>query len=237
MTATTRADAAERLHPAAKPSGAYRHGDLRNALLDAAAGLVQERGGADFSLREIATRVGVSHAATYRHFDSREALVAALAARGFKAMRARFEAAMAASTEWPTSAIASPPVAATASQPAVALAARIERLGLAYFEAVRTDPGTYRVMFAPLAVIDPECGPAAEACLDILVTAFAQAQTAGLARSDLPPNALAVAAWSSLHGLGMLVIDKRLEDAGSLGGPATLLTALMSTLRDGWQAR
>jgi AcrR family transcriptional regulator len=61
----------------------YHHGDLRRALVDAALALVQERGAEGFTLREAARRVGVSQTAPYRHFETKEALLAAVAEEGF----------------------------------------------------------------------------------------------------------------------------------------------------------
>jgi AcrR family transcriptional regulator len=61
----------------------YHHGNLREALLAAALELVGERPLAELSLREVARRAGVSHAAPYRHFPDRAALVAAIAEHGF----------------------------------------------------------------------------------------------------------------------------------------------------------
>jgi AcrR family transcriptional regulator len=62
----------------------YHHGDLRAALLRAAGELLEEQGLAGLSLREAARRAGVSHNAPYRHFPDRSALLAALAAAGFR---------------------------------------------------------------------------------------------------------------------------------------------------------
>jgi len=60
----------------------YHHGDLRAAMLAAAARLVEDEGVAGLSVREAARRAGVSHNAPYRHFPDRESLLAALAADG-----------------------------------------------------------------------------------------------------------------------------------------------------------
>jgi AcrR family transcriptional regulator len=62
----------------------YHHGELRAALLDSAAKLLEKSGPGALSLRELARRAGVSHNAPYRHFSGREALLAALAAEGFR---------------------------------------------------------------------------------------------------------------------------------------------------------
>ena len=62
----------------------YHHGDLRAALLQAAGELLETQGSGGLSLREAARRAGVSHNAPYRHFPDRDALLAALAAEGFR---------------------------------------------------------------------------------------------------------------------------------------------------------
>jgi AcrR family transcriptional regulator len=61
----------------------YHHGDLRTVTLRAARELLEKQGPDAVVLREVARRAGVSHNAPYRHFASREALLAALAAEGF----------------------------------------------------------------------------------------------------------------------------------------------------------
>jgi AcrR family transcriptional regulator len=71
------------------------HGDLRNALLSAALELVAERGPRGFSVAEAARRAGVSSAAPYKHFTDRDALLAALAVRGYAEQHRRFTRALA----------------------------------------------------------------------------------------------------------------------------------------------
>src|SRR5215217_3012202 len=68
----------------------YHHGNLRQALLEAALIILQKDGASELGLRDLARAVGVSAAAPYRHFDSRAALLEALAVTGFQ----RFSAAM-----------------------------------------------------------------------------------------------------------------------------------------------
>jgi AcrR family transcriptional regulator len=105
----------------------YHHGDLRAALLDAADALLDEGGDGAVSLRETARRAGVSPTAAYRHFADKEALLAALALRGFEA----FGAAMAAAA------------AAGEVPPHVAR-------GRAYIRFALARPGRFRLMFGPL---------------------------------------------------------------------------------------
>jgi AcrR family transcriptional regulator len=66
---------------------AYHHGNLRQALLEAAERTVRERGAGDLSLRELAREVGVSHGAPRRHFPDRQALLDSLAEAGFERLR------------------------------------------------------------------------------------------------------------------------------------------------------
>ena len=66
------------------PSGRpYHHGDLRRALIDAAVGVIEHEGLAALSLRDLARRVGVSHAAPVHHFGDKAGLLTAVAAEGF----------------------------------------------------------------------------------------------------------------------------------------------------------
>lgn len=77
----------------------HHHGDLRNALLQAALELVGERGPHGFTLAEASRRAGVSVAAPYKHFADREALLAELATRGYREQRSRFSAALGGSAD------------------------------------------------------------------------------------------------------------------------------------------
>ena len=103
----------------------YHHGDLRTALIDAAESLLEKTG--DISLREAARAAQVSPAAAYRHFSDKDALVAAVAARGFQAFGVLLEAA-------------------AAREPDNALAA----LGRAYIRFALAGPARFRLMFGPL---------------------------------------------------------------------------------------
>jgi AcrR family transcriptional regulator len=73
----------------------YHHGDLKSALVAAALAAVEQGGAEAVSLRELATQLGVSRAAPYRHFADRDGLLAAVAARGFEDLVAGYEAALA----------------------------------------------------------------------------------------------------------------------------------------------
>ena len=78
--------------PRVKPPGRYHHGELREALLDAAEWLLARRGAESLSLRDVARRAGVSHAAPYHHFAGLAELLAALAERSFAQLGAAMQA-------------------------------------------------------------------------------------------------------------------------------------------------
>lgn len=70
-----------------KKSAPYHHGDLAAALREAARTILEEEGLDALSLRSVARKAGVSHAAPYRHFASREALLVEIALEGFAQLR------------------------------------------------------------------------------------------------------------------------------------------------------
>ncbi|MBV9511686.1 MAG: helix-turn-helix transcriptional regulator, partial [Caulobacteraceae bacterium] len=70
--------------PSVKAVDAYHHGDLRSALIAAAREALETAAPETVSLKALAARLGVSQPAPYRHFESREALLAAVAADGFE---------------------------------------------------------------------------------------------------------------------------------------------------------
>jgi AcrR family transcriptional regulator len=77
--------------PRPKP---YHHGDLRRALIEAGFRLVEEQGVEQLSMREAARRAGVSPGAPFRHFESREALMTAVAIEAQRRFRAEIDAAL-----------------------------------------------------------------------------------------------------------------------------------------------
>src|SRR5687768_10681055 len=64
-------------------AGSYHHGDLRRVLLAEAAAAIADVGPAALSLRELARRAGVSHAAPAHHFGDKTGLLTALAVEGY----------------------------------------------------------------------------------------------------------------------------------------------------------
>ena len=115
--------------PKAKKKGAYHHGDLRRALLDAALLMVDREGPKGLSLRAVARLAGVSPAAPYRHFSGKEGLLGAVAREGFIALAESMEAA-------------------GRENSGLALA-EFRAIALAYVKFAAANPSHFRVMFGP----------------------------------------------------------------------------------------
>ena len=120
--------------PSDPAGGRYHHGDLRRALLEAAGRVADIE---HISLRELASGLGVSGAAVYRHFASREALLAELAAIGIAQLQERFADAFDLHT---------PPADAPEA------IARLHRLGVAYLRFADDQPAMWRLIFGTYAV-------------------------------------------------------------------------------------
>jgi AcrR family transcriptional regulator len=184
----------------AKP---YHHGNLREALLEAALRLISEVGPTAFTLREVARRAGVSHNAPYRHFRDRDELMAAVSTQGYGELtRAMLDAG---------------------AQEADALA-RLKRAGRAYVSFALRRSEHFTVMFdAPTSKpTDKPCFPpskmkskypaaaaAAEQSFRTLLNFVAACQQEGtLPAGDT--RQLALLAWSMVHGIAKLAITGRL---------------------------
>lgn len=79
---------------AGQPKGRYHHGDLREALIQATAELVEQRGAENFSLADACRCAGVSTAAPYRHFRDKQEILEEITARGFDTLNLRSMAAI-----------------------------------------------------------------------------------------------------------------------------------------------
>lgn len=167
----------------------YHHGNLREALIQAALDLIAERGLAGFAVAELARAVGVSSAAPYRHFRDRDAVVAEVARRGFESLSSDLRAALAS------------------DGPALTVLERCAQAHLAF--AARERP-VYAAMFEPTFPFasHPELVRARDAAFGLLRRA---AQSAcDQSRAPRPPPSLMVAlhVWSLTHGIAALFIGR-----------------------------
>jgi AcrR family transcriptional regulator len=168
----------------------YHHGDLRAALLAAAEAELAERGMEAFSLRSVAKRAGVSHAAPAHHFGDAQGLLTALAAEGFRQFLAAQNAREAVADKDPAS--------------------QLVAAGLGYVDFALARPTIFRLMWQSnrpdFAV--PELAHASRAAFQHLVD---QSMAAG-GRSTADEAAV----WAMAHGLADLLAAGRLKGIGSL---------------------
>jgi AcrR family transcriptional regulator len=172
----------------------YHHGNLRQALLDAAMGLVRERGIDGLTLREVARRAGVSHTAPYHHFADKGALVSALAEESFARFTETFRE--------------------TATRTGGDHLDRIRAIGAAYVRFAFDDPERFKLMWRPeLRSVgdDSAVDLAGLASYQVLIDEVAAGQAAGEIREE-DTGLLSLAAWSVVHGFAVLVIDGPLRD-------------------------
>jgi AcrR family transcriptional regulator len=164
----------------------YHHGNLREALVDAALDLIAEKGPAGFTFAEAARQAGVSPAAPYRHFRDRDALMADVARRGFE----RFEKELAASWD--------------EGRPNLRQA--FERVGKAYLEFAHNEPAYFSAMFeSGLSISEhrelQDAGDRAFAVLRGACEALVAAMPAG---KRPPAMMMALHIWSLSHGIASL---------------------------------
>ena len=171
----------------AKP---YHHGNLREALLEAAIRLIAEVGPTAFTLREVARRARVSHNAPYRHFRNRDDLMAAVAAQGFRELTEAMVQAAGSKTDAPE---------------------RLKSAGLGYVTFALRRPEHFTVMFdAPISKDKhPDSAAAAEEAFATLLGFVKNCQDEGrLPSGDL--RQMALLAWTMVHGIAKLAITGRL---------------------------
>ena len=163
----------------------YHHGNLREALVDAALALIAAKGPSGFTFAEAARSAGVSAAAPYRHFRDREALVADVARRGFERFAEALEAAWDGGRPEPLGAL--------------------DRVGRAYLAFARDEPAYYAAMFqAGIPLDDPDLAAAGERAFAVLRRAT-EAVCAALPPERRPPALMvALHVWALAHGIASL---------------------------------
>jgi AcrR family transcriptional regulator len=164
----------------------YHHGNLREALVEAALELIGAKGPAGFTFAEAARHAGVSPAAPYRHFRDRDALLAEVASRGFT----RFEQQLAAA--WDD------------GRPSLALA--FDRLGKAYLAFARSEPAYFSAMFeSGLSLAEHRDLQLAGDRAFAVLRGACEALVAGMpAAKRPPPMMMALHIWSLSHGIATL---------------------------------
>jgi AcrR family transcriptional regulator len=168
---------------------AYHHGDLRESLLAAAAELLEKEGPAGLSLRKLGRQLGVTPGAPYRHFEDKEALLAALAANGFRELRAEILAGQ---------------------ENGIDAEERLKQAGVGYLRFATGHPELFRLMFGWMPSRDiPELCEAGDAAFAAFESVLQACEDDGLLSRSV--NDAGLLAWSAVHGAAFLLIDGRLK--------------------------
>ncbi len=186
---------------APEPVRRRHHGDLRRALVLAGLAAIEERGVTALTIRGLARRLGVSHAAPAHHFPDKLALLSAVAAEGFR----RFEAALRQEARG----------GATPRE-------RMRYIGRAYVHFALDHPATFRVMFGRELA---DCAQATAELREASASAYAVLQETADAAAGSPAAGpiRAFAGWALVHGAALLYLDGALRPrlpAGAAGRAA-----------------
>ena len=180
----------------------YHHGDLRTALLDAALDVIGEIGPQGLTIREVARRAGVSHAAPYRHFTDKDELILAVVERGFALLQQTMQERKDAATPDAINQFAAS--------------------GMAYVDFALNHPAYYRVMFSGDLLSSTghvSLQHTSSEALQDMVADIARCQELGMVKKGDPvPQALAI--LSTIRGFVSLVNDNRVQHL--LDNPYTL---------------
>jgi AcrR family transcriptional regulator len=168
---------------------AYHHGDLRKSLLEAAGVLLEKSGPAGLSLRKLGRQLGVTPGAPYRHFEDKDALLAALAAEGYRKLRAEMVKDLDSVTGGEE---------------------RLKQAGVGYLRFATSHPELFRLMFGWMPSRDiPELCEAGDAAFAEFEGVLQGCEDEGLLSRSVSDAGLL--AWSAVHGAAFLLIDDRLK--------------------------
>lgn len=167
----------------------YHHGDLKTAAIKKTVEIIQKKGEVDFTLREIAKGLKVSHTAVYRHFQSKQDLLSHIAEEGFRAMVQKF---------------------AKTIENARTPRQKLHASGYAYIEFALNNPGHYRSMFhQELRCANeqrPELDEIGAEAFASLITILQEGMKAQVFRK-MDALVAARSIWSGIHGFSILLLD------------------------------
>lgn len=187
------------------PAIPYHHGQLRQALLDAAVAAVREQGPDDWSLRDLCRRVGVSHNAAYRHFAHRDDLVAAVAGVTMELLVDALHARLAG---------------VPAGDPVLRARRGLAEIGRGYVAFALGEPHLFRLAFRSAVTHGAEL-PADRDPYGVLSKALDDLVEVGFLAASARPGA-EMTCWSAVHGFSTLCIEGPLRDAAASDRTAAL---------------
>jgi len=193
----------------------YHHGNLREQLLISALEVLIEKGVSGISLREVAKRAGVSHGAPYRHFKDKNVLLLALAQEGFSRLASELRHLVKLHQADPQQ--------------------QLIEAGVVYVRLAVSSPELTQLMFG--GILNYECSDgtdqaAGESAFQELLNIIVTGQSAGVYK-DEDSMSIALACWSSMHGLAMLYSAGQLDISSDKFNPEDLIRMISRMLMQG----
>lgn len=164
----------------------YHHGNLKEALIEAALALIRASGPTGFTFAEAARQAGVSPAAPYRHFRDRDALMAEVARRGYVLLEQALAGGWNGGRPEPTGALVA--------------------VGRAFLAFARMEPAYYAAMFESGVAVsaDADLHAAAERAFAVLREAVEAVVAIMPAKARPPVTMMALHLWAQAHGIASL---------------------------------
>jgi AcrR family transcriptional regulator len=171
----------------------YHHGDLKNALIQAGIEILSEEGFKGLSLRKVARRTGVSHAAPYAHFADKQALVAAISTAGYERLYAQLLQVEQQYQNQPLK--------------------KMVEVAWCYLQFAVNDPAHFKLTFSG-AIEKEQDYPAfveiSQKSFAFVSAMVADCQQAGIIRPG-PTDLLAVNIWGTIHGFATLLLEGQIS--------------------------
>jgi AcrR family transcriptional regulator len=171
----------------------YHHGDLKNALIEAGADILSNEGVSALSLRKVAQKAGVSHAAPYAHFADKQALIAAISTEGYKKLYAQ--------------------IAQVAERYRSDPLRRFVEASWAYVQFALDEPDQFKVTLSGMIEKEqdyPAFVETAKQTFNLVVDIVTQCQQAGFLRKGAA-DLTAVSVWALIHGFVSLLLENQIS--------------------------
>jgi AcrR family transcriptional regulator len=173
----------------------YHHGDLKNALIKAGIEILSKEGVAGLSLRKVAGKAGVSHAAPYAHFHDKQALIAAISTEGYRRVYERIETAISRQAGDPLQ--------------------QLVEAAWCYIQFALEEPDHFRITFSAAVEREkeyPDLVEISQRGFETVVALVRTCQAAGVLASG-PADLMAVSVWGLVHGIASLILEGQVSHA------------------------
>ena len=175
------------------PKQKYHHGDLKNALIAAGIDILSKEGVQALSLRAVAQRAGVSHAAPYAHYADKQALIAAISTEGYRRL---YDTLQAIGERY-------------AGDPA----RQLVEGAWAYVQFALHDPAHFKITFSSAIEKEreyPDFVEISQQSFGQVVGIVERCQAAGILGAGAP-DLLAVSVWGMVHGFVSLLLEQQIS--------------------------